>query len=244
MFSGHPALSCTQSHAKMQKYTHGVHHQVSYTQVPQKTISSAFEMGAQLKQQRLQQGISLEDISRQTFIKLHYLYALEEGHFEQLPAPVYTSGYIRQYARLLNLDETQLIRQYHEHISLNPGRIKNESGAAETLTSSSFTPVLSLQNGNTRIEEIVPQASFRTGVNQVAMQESFSTAPATVSIASADKRVVDTIDGARKEALVMRHQTEQYADNVLAHLENEIQKTLTIIRNGRNHLQKRLDSYR
>ena len=216
---------------------------MSYTQVPQKTTNSAAEMGAQLRQQRLQQGISLEEISRQTFIKLHYLYALEEGHFDQLPAPVYTSGYIRQYARMLNLDETQLIRRYHEQMSLHTNSPRQEITSSDSAVSSRFTPVLSLQNGNTRIEEIVPQAPSRTGVHPITMQETPSLSPAPVSVVSSDKRVVDTIDGARKEALIMRHQTEQYADSVLGHLENEIQKTLTIIRNGRHHLQKRLESY-
>ncbi|MEZ0370800.1 MAG: hypothetical protein ACAI44_17040, partial [Candidatus Sericytochromatia bacterium] len=60
---------------------------------------------------------------------------------------------------------------------------------------------------------------------------------------TAQKQVVETIEGARKEALAMRHQTEQFADQVLLHLEQEIQKTLGIVRNGRSYLQKRLSSY-
>lgn len=226
---------------------------MSYLQVPEKTVTQSGEIGAVLKTARLHSGITLEEVSRQTFIKLHYLYALEESQFDQLPAPVYTSGYIRQYARLLNLDEAALIRQYHDQIGTglyysrsteNPERSSENRNTA----SSQFTPVLSQRNGSHRIDEIglpVSQPSPRTGVSSIPMNQN--TQPVTpaspVTVASSDKRVVDTIEGARKEALAMRYQTEQYADTVLSHVEEEIQKTLTVIRNGRSYLKKRLESY-
>jgi cytoskeletal protein RodZ len=229
---------------------------VSYVEVPEKTQSTteSGEIGALLKQTRLQRGISLEDVSRQTFIKLHYLYALEEGQIEQLPAPVYTSGYIRQYARLLNLEEAALIRQYHEQIGT--GLSYNRTNSPEVVQfasefsaqrSGQFTPILSQRNGSTCVDEIsfpVTQNSSLTGVSRAAMSQSTqATSPSPVSVASSDKRVVETIEGARKEALVMRHQTEQYADTVLKHVEDEIEKTLSVIRNGRTYLQNRLDAH-
>ncbi|PIQ25999.1 hypothetical protein COW36_02670 [bacterium (Candidatus Blackallbacteria) CG17_big_fil_post_rev_8_21_14_2_50_48_46] len=229
---------------------------MSYVQIPEKTESMArsIEIGSILKQARLQKNISLEEVSKQTFIKLHYLYALEEGYLDQLPAPVYTSGYIRQYARLLNLDEAHLIRQYHEQIGTGRGYNRSgnntvASGEGNTPVDSQFTPILSQRNGSSQLEEIgLPLSqnmTKKTGVSTVSMnQNQTPIAPQSqISVATSDKRVVDTIEGARKEALTMRHQTEQYADTVLNHVEDEIQKTLTVIRNGRAYLKNRLDSY-
>lgn len=229
---------------------------MSYVQVPEKThsLTGSGDIGAVLKQARLQKGVSLEEVSRQTFIKLHYLYALEEGQMEQLPAPVYTSGYIRQYARLLALDEAALIRQYHAQIGTGLSYNRTDSPEVATVSADTqgprpgqFVPVLSQRNGSVCVDEIsmpIQEISSKAGVSSLAMnQNAVVSSPSPVSVASSDKRVVETIEGARKEALVMRHQTEQYADTVLKHVEDEIEKTLGVIRNGRNFLKTRLESY-
>jgi hypothetical protein len=65
-----------------------------------------------LKRERESQAISLEEVAQKTYIKLHYLHALEEDRPDQLPAPVYTCGYIRQYAKLLGLNGADLVNIY------------------------------------------------------------------------------------------------------------------------------------
>ncbi|MEZ0368620.1 MAG: helix-turn-helix domain-containing protein, partial [Candidatus Sericytochromatia bacterium] len=81
---------------------------------PDRSFTAA-TIGSLLQAARQQRGLSLEEIAQRTFIKLHYLQALEEGLFDRLPAPVYTSGYIRQVARMLGLDDVPLIQQYHQN---------------------------------------------------------------------------------------------------------------------------------
>lgn len=68
--------------------------------------------GAQLKQERERQGISLEDISVSTKIGTRMLRALEEEHFDQLPGGIFNKGFIRAYARCLHMDEEQAIADY------------------------------------------------------------------------------------------------------------------------------------
>jgi cytoskeleton protein RodZ len=68
--------------------------------------------GAQLRQERERQGISLEDISLTTKIGTRMLRALEEEHFDQLPGGIFNKGFIRAYARCLNMDEEQAIADY------------------------------------------------------------------------------------------------------------------------------------
>ena len=68
--------------------------------------------GAQLRQEREKQGITLEEISLSTKIGTRMLRALEEEHFDQLPGGIFNKGFIRAYARCLHMDEEQAIADY------------------------------------------------------------------------------------------------------------------------------------
>jgi flagellar biosynthesis protein FlhG len=68
--------------------------------------------GALLKRVRESQGILLEEIGRTTKISMAHLRAIEEDAFENLPAEVYTRGFVGQVAQLLRLDATQATRTY------------------------------------------------------------------------------------------------------------------------------------
>jgi len=57
-------------------------------------------------------GISLEEISQNTKIKVSTLQALEEGEFDRLPGGIYNISYIRQYARAIGADEGSLVEWY------------------------------------------------------------------------------------------------------------------------------------
>jgi len=57
-------------------------------------------------------GISLEEISNRTKIKVSTLEALEKGKFEQLPGGIYNISYIRQYAQAIGADEGSLVDLY------------------------------------------------------------------------------------------------------------------------------------
>jgi cytoskeleton protein RodZ len=78
--------------------------------VQEKAIVASF--GAQLKQEREKQGLTLEQISLSTKIGTRMLRALEEEHFDQLPGGIFNKGFIRAYARCLHMDEEQAIAEY------------------------------------------------------------------------------------------------------------------------------------
>ena len=63
---------------------------------------------------RIEKGLSVEDIVRQLKIPEGYVIALEQGQFEVLPAPAFARGYLRNYARLLELDEQELVKNYND----------------------------------------------------------------------------------------------------------------------------------
>ncbi|HEX5228914.1 MAG TPA: helix-turn-helix transcriptional regulator [Bryobacteraceae bacterium] len=57
-------------------------------------------------------GISLEEISQHTKLKVTTLRAIEEAKFDVLPGGIYNISYIRQYARAIGADESDLVKLY------------------------------------------------------------------------------------------------------------------------------------
>jgi cytoskeleton protein RodZ len=66
------------------------------------------ELGAYLKEEREKQGFSLEDIQQKTKISISSLEAIEEGRVNELPHPVYTKGFIKNYAQCLGLNADEV----------------------------------------------------------------------------------------------------------------------------------------
>ena len=61
---------------------------------------------------RQQKGISLQTIAAATKLSVSQLEAIEAGDFSKLPGGIYTTNYIRQYARAIDFDEGDLIAFY------------------------------------------------------------------------------------------------------------------------------------
>ena len=57
-------------------------------------------------------GISLEEIARNTKLKVTTLKAIEDAKFDVLPGGIYNISYIRQYARAIGADEGALVKMY------------------------------------------------------------------------------------------------------------------------------------
>ncbi|PWH14457.1 MAG: hypothetical protein DDG59_12735 [Anaerolineae bacterium] len=71
-------------------------------------------VGRQLRAARLARGLSLEQVSKETHIKPHYLEALEADELEKLPARFQARGFLRVYSGFLGLDSTALLRQFDQ----------------------------------------------------------------------------------------------------------------------------------
>ncbi len=68
--------------------------------------------GQILRAARQERGLSLDDAERGTRIRREFLEALEADDYDRLPAPVYTRGFIRSYARWLGLDPEAILRLF------------------------------------------------------------------------------------------------------------------------------------
>jgi cytoskeleton protein RodZ len=65
-----------------------------------------------LRSRRQEMGYTLEQIEEETKIRRYYLKALEEERFEVLPGRVYAIGFVRRYARFLELNEEEVVEWF------------------------------------------------------------------------------------------------------------------------------------
>jgi cytoskeleton protein RodZ len=65
-------------------------------------------IGETLRRERLKRNLDLETISRELKISPKILSAIEEEKFDRLPGGVFAKSFVRQYARLLGLDEEEM----------------------------------------------------------------------------------------------------------------------------------------
>ncbi len=83
----------------------------------QREIHTATEFtGSFLRRVRESQGLELAEIARQTKIAASHLSAIEEERWEELPAPVYARGFVRELAKVLKLDPMQVDRTYAKRL--------------------------------------------------------------------------------------------------------------------------------
>jgi cytoskeletal protein RodZ len=62
---------------------------------------------------RENRGISLRQIAESTKIGIRSLEAIEQGEFRKLPGGIYTTSFIRQYARAIDYDESAILAVYY-----------------------------------------------------------------------------------------------------------------------------------
>jgi hypothetical protein len=76
------------------------------------TQREASKLGEVLRTAREAKFIDLARVERDTKIRVHYLSALERGEYRDLPAAVYTKGFLRNYGLYLGLDPEYLVDLY------------------------------------------------------------------------------------------------------------------------------------
>jgi transcriptional regulator with XRE-family HTH domain len=69
--------------------------------------------GEDLRREREIRGISLREIADATKISRRFLEAIERNDHRALPAPVFTRGFIREYARYVGLNAEEMVIRYN-----------------------------------------------------------------------------------------------------------------------------------
>jgi len=98
------------------------------------------ELGNRLKEARLANGLSLDDLQSMTKIQKRYLIGIEEGNYASMPGNFYVRAFIKQYAEALSLDPDEIFETYKGEIpaSLNDelpqqlSRVKTHKSISES----------------------------------------------------------------------------------------------------------------
>ncbi|MDA7788086.1 helix-turn-helix domain-containing protein, partial [Sphingomonadaceae bacterium] len=64
--------------------------------------------GDRLRIAREKAGLTVEQVAAETRIPERHLHTIERGDFEELPGRTYAVGFSRNYARAVNVDETEI----------------------------------------------------------------------------------------------------------------------------------------
>ena len=101
-------------------------------------------LGELLRQQREKRGITLDQAAADTRIREKFLKALEDGDLQSLPGAVYTKGFLRNYAEYLELDDEELVVQFHEERGGQPAEPKRRYAPMKPIGTRSlvFTPAV------------------------------------------------------------------------------------------------------
>jgi cytoskeleton protein RodZ len=71
----------------------------------------------QLRQARQAQGLTVHQVADVTKIRTDHIEALEEGNYDVFSAQIYIRGFVRAYARMLKLNEAQIIAALDAELS-------------------------------------------------------------------------------------------------------------------------------
>ncbi|MGF9856458.1 helix-turn-helix domain-containing protein [Priestia endophytica] len=74
------------------------------------------ELGKRLKEARIEKGLSLEDLQKETKIQKRYLAGIEEGNYDLMPGKFYVRAFIKQYCEAVGLNVEQTFEQYQADI--------------------------------------------------------------------------------------------------------------------------------
>jgi cytoskeleton protein RodZ len=97
---------------------------------PRDAASELASFGEELRREREIRGISLKEISDATKISKRFLEALERNDHKTLPAPVFTRGFVREYARYVGLNAEEMVNRYN-FAAANDDRIEKPPPVAK-----------------------------------------------------------------------------------------------------------------
>lgn len=103
------------------------------------------EIGSILHEARISKQLSLDAAQDQLKIQSKYLSAMEEGRFDILPTAVHARGYLKNYAKFLDLDPAPLLELYQAELANAQRRTRrgkqNETSLVPETDNGFFDPV-------------------------------------------------------------------------------------------------------
>lgn len=90
--------------------------------------------GERLQAARIEKGLSVQDVANRMHLSSNILESIEENNFDEITAPIFVKGYLRAYARIVSLDEDEMIQQYINFYSEEDPPITSTSNMAPELS--------------------------------------------------------------------------------------------------------------
>lgn len=111
-------------------------------------------VGDQLRLARETQGLGMPEIVEQTKMKTDQVHALENGEWSAFAAPVYTRGFVRNYATLLKLDVDSLLQDLE--VEMGQSQVRSSKVAGEVPLRSGLIDWLMLHFSSVNWRTILP----------------------------------------------------------------------------------------
>jgi len=87
--------------------------------VPQPDVG-ILTTGQRLRQLREQKHLTIQNVADKLYLDNSVIQALENDSYEALPPPIFVRGYLRGYAKILEVPATALIEKYDSHVGHKP----------------------------------------------------------------------------------------------------------------------------
>lgn len=94
-----------------------------------KPIITTQTIGERLTKTRQGSALSLSLVARRIGVKENYLVAIEAGRYNELPGDIYALEFVKAYARLLRLNERDVIREYLAERAAGSGAVKAQAAS-------------------------------------------------------------------------------------------------------------------
>lgn len=106
---------------------------------------NSLSFGRYIKAIRVEKGISLDEVSEETRIRIDTLRFIEKEDHDRLPSEVFVKGFLRAYAEAVGIDGGETVRRYTSSINAYQATARSETDFAKLSTR--FWPHLLLSLG-------------------------------------------------------------------------------------------------
>ena len=107
--------------------------------------NNSLSFGSYLQTIRAEKGISLDEVSEKTRIRIEILLLIEKEDHDRLPSEVFVKGFLRAYAEAVGVDGSEAVTRYTSSINAYQATARSETDFAKLSTR--FWPHLLLSLG-------------------------------------------------------------------------------------------------
>jgi cytoskeleton protein RodZ len=77
------------------------------------SVDAVMSIGARLRKERELKNLSVQQVAEKLFLDVHVVEKLEANNYEDLPQPIFVRGYMRNYAKLLDIPQESILEDFN-----------------------------------------------------------------------------------------------------------------------------------